>query len=265
MSLRDEAIDISVDGDSIEGTLVLPERPAASGAAALFVHGWGGNQEQYLARARAVAALGCVCMTFDLRGHQRTRTQYDAVTREQNLGDVVAAYDVLARRPGVDSSRISLVGSSYGAYLGAIATSLRPVRWLSLRAPALYKDTGWERPKRALHRDPDFIEFRLRQHGPPENRALQACADFRGDVLVVESCDDHIVPHPVIASYVAALTNARSLTYRGIEGADHGLSKEPWKQAYGALVMSWLAEMIAGASVPPPETAAASARQPAES
>ncbi len=166
MSLRDEAIDISVDGDSIEGTLVLPERPAASGAAALFVHGWGGNQEQYLARARAVAALGYVCLTFDLRGHQRTRTQYDAVTREQNLRDVVAAYDVLARRPGVDSSRIALVGSSYGAYLGAIATTLRAVRWLSLRAPALYKDTGWERPKRELHRDPDFIEFRLREHRP---------------------------------------------------------------------------------------------------
>jgi uncharacterized protein len=265
MSLHDEAIDISVDGDGIQGTLVLPERPGASGAAALFVHGWGGNQDQYLARARAVSALGCVCLTFDLRGHQRTRTQYDAVTRGQNLNDVVAAYDVLARRPGVDSSRIALVGSSYGAYLGAIATTLRPVRWLALRAPALYKDSGWERPKRDLHRDADFIEFRLRQHRPPENRALQACADFRGDVLVVESCDDHIVPHPVIASYVAALGNARSLTYRAIEGADHGLSKEQWKQAYGTLVMTWLAEMTAGASAPPPATAHAGPRQPAES
>ena len=265
MSLCDEPVDISVDGHSIEGTLVLPDRTGASRAAALFVHGWGGNQEQYLARARAVAALGCVCLTFDLRGHQRTRTQYDAVTREQNLGDVVAAYDVLAHRPGVDGSRIALVGSSYGAYLGAIATTLRAVRWLSLRAPALYKDTDWQRPKRELHRDPDFIAFRLREHRPAENRALQACAEFSGDVLIVESCDDRIVPHPVIASYVAALTNARSLTYRGIEGADHGLSKEPWKQAYGTVVMSWLAEMMAGAGVPPPVTAASSPRQPAES
>jgi len=265
MSLRDEAVDISVDGHGIEGTLVLPERSSESGPAVLFVHGWGGNQEQYLARARAVAGLGCVCLTFDLRGHQRTRTQYDAVTREQNLSDVVAAYDLLARRPGVDGSRIALVGSSYGAYLGAIATSLRPVRWLSLRAPAIYKDAEWDRPKRELHRDPDFIEFRLRTHRPSENRALQACADFRGDVLIVESCDDRIVPHAVVASYVAALTNARSLTYRAIEGADHGLSAEQWKQAYGVLVMTWLAEMLAGASAPMAETAHAGARQPAES
>jgi dienelactone hydrolase len=265
MSLRDEPVDIRVDGHHIQGTLVVPEQPGASVPAALFVHGWGGNQEQYLSRARAVAALGCVCLTFDLRGHQRTRTQYDAVTREQNLCDVIAAYDLIVRRRDVDSSRIALVGSSYGAYLGAIATTLRPVRWLSLRAPALYKDAGWDRPKRALHGDPEFVEFRLREHRPSDNRALRACADFRGDVLVVESCDDCIVPHPVIASYVAALANARSLTYRGIEGADHGLSKEQWKQAYGTLVICWLAEMMVGASVAPPASAGAGAPQPAES
>jgi dienelactone hydrolase len=252
MSLRDEPVDIQVDGDAIGGTVIAPAATAGSRPGALFVHGWGGNQEQYLARARAVAATGCVCLTFDLRGHQRTRTQYDEVTREQNLHDVVAAYDLLAGRDAVDGSRIALVGSSYGAYLGVLATTLRPVHWLSLRAPAIYKDTGWHLPKRALHNDPEFTDFRLRSHLPSDNRAMEACARFRGDALVVESGDDRIVPHAVVASYVAALATARSLTYRVIDGADHGLTQQRWKQVYSDLLTGWLREMMEVASSVPP-------------
>jgi pimeloyl-ACP methyl ester carboxylesterase len=267
MSSHDEAVDITVDGRHIEGTVIVPAIRRENGpAAVLFVHGWGGSQEQYRARARLVAALGCVCLTFDLRGHERTLPQLEVVTREDNLRDVIAAYDVLASRDGVDCSRIALVGSSYGAYLGAIATMLRPVRWLSLRAPALYKDAGWDSPKRALHRDPDFIEFRRRAHRPADNRALDACARFRGHALVVESQNDGIVPHAVVASYVAAFSGAHSLTHRVIEGADHGLSREPWKQAYTELLVRWFKEMTTSAAVEPSRALAAAApRAPEES
>src|SRR3712207_1653354 len=117
MGTRDEVIDIAVDGQHIAGTLVAP---ATMVPGVLFVHGWGGNQEQYLARAREIAALGCVCLTIDLRGHARTEPQQETVTREDNLRDVLAAYDVLARRPDVDKSAIAVVGSSYGSYLAAI-------------------------------------------------------------------------------------------------------------------------------------------------
>jgi hypothetical protein len=69
---------------------------------------------------------------------------------------------------------------------------------------------------------------------------------FRGDVLVVESERDNVVPHAVIASYLSACTHARSLTYRVLAGADHGLSEEPWRSAYTALLVGWLDEMTAG-------------------
>lgn len=247
MKLRDERVDIAVGGEPIEGTLLVPEDLRERAPGVLFVHGWGGNQEQYLARARTVAALGCVCLTFDLRGHERTQSQHETVTREENLHDLLAAYDVLARCRAVDTDKIALVGSSYGGYLGAIATTLRRVRWLSLRAPALYKDADWGLPKRKLHLDPDFAAYRRRAHRPVDNRALEACAQFRGDALVVESQHDDIVPHAVVANYVAAFANAHSLTYRVIEGADHGLSSAPWKQAYTDLLATWLKDVTSGA------------------
>lgn len=251
MHLRDEKVDIAVGGQHVAGTLLVPQDRHANALGVLFIHGWGGSQEQYLERARMVAGLGCACLTFDLRGHEGMQAQHETVTREDNLHDVMAAYKVISRYPGVDPSRIAVAGSSYGAYLGAILTALVPVRWLSLRAPALYKDAGWDLPKRKLHQDPDFAAFRTRTHRPVDNRALDACARFRGDALVVESQDDSIVPHAVVGSYVAALANVRSLTVHVIQGADHGLSRPAWRQAYTDLLVTWIeaktCEAVSGA------------------
>jgi len=239
-----EAIRIPVDDEAIAGTLLAPP-PAMPGV--LFVHGWGGSQAQDLERARAAAAVGCVCMTFDLRGHAQYRERAGIVTREDNLRDLVAAYDFLAGLRMVDRASISVVGSSYGGYLAAILTTVREVRWLALRAPALYKDADWGKPKRALHADPDLPAFRRRVVAPQENRALAACARFRGDVLIVESEHDEVVPHAVAANYVAAFTQAHSLTSRVIQDADHGLSSDEAGKAYSALLAKWITEMVTGA------------------
>ena len=91
----------------------------------------------------AIAALGCICITFDLRGHVRHQAMRQTVTREDNLRDVLAAYDVLVGHPAVDPMAIAIVGSSYGGYLAAILSSMRRVRWLALRVPALYRDEDW--------------------------------------------------------------------------------------------------------------------------
>jgi pimeloyl-ACP methyl ester carboxylesterase len=244
MPTRDDIVQIPVDGDNLDGTLVTP---GVSLPAVLFVHGWGGSQLQYVARARDVAALGCVCLTFDLRGHARTKERNECVSREDNLRDVVAAYDMLVRQRGVDRSAVAVVGSSYGGYLAAILTRLRTVKWLALRAPALYKDSEWDTPKRDLRKEQGLEEYRRKPVRPEESRALAACARFRGDALLIESERDDMVPHQVVINYRDALAKARSVTYRVITGADHGLTGEGCQTAYTSLLVNWLTEMVVGA------------------
>jgi dienelactone hydrolase len=72
----------------------------------------GRDQRQYVARARELAALGCVSLTFDLRGHAQTQTRYDSVSREDSLRDILAAYDFLAAQHNVDSDSIAVVGAA---------------------------------------------------------------------------------------------------------------------------------------------------------
>jgi pimeloyl-ACP methyl ester carboxylesterase len=243
MSTRHNSIHIPVGDRSIAGTLVGPNTLMPG---VMLVHGWDGSQEQYIARAHEIAALGCICLTFDLRGHAMDRGARDAVTREDNLADMLAAYDVLVGHPSVDGSAVAVVGSSYGGYLATILTTLRPVRWLGMRAPALYKDADWLVPKRALSRE-ELVAYRRQTLAPDSNRALAAAAQFTGDVLLVESEFDVMVPHPVLKNYLDAFQKAHSMTYRVIKGADHSLSQKAWSRSYTTLLVKWAAEMVEGA------------------
>ena len=64
MAAHCETLEILVDGEQIAGTFLEPQ---AKMPGVLFVHGWGGSQQRDLARARGLAGLGCICLSFDLQ------------------------------------------------------------------------------------------------------------------------------------------------------------------------------------------------------
>ena len=243
MPTRHNSIYIPVGNRRIAGTLVAPDTLVPG---VMLVHGWDGSQEQYIQRAHEIAALGCICLTFDLRGHAEDKAERDMVTREDNLIDMLAAYDLLVSHPAVDATNIAVIGSSYGGYLATVLSSMRRVRWMALRVPALYKDEDWMVPKRQLNKE-EVAAYRQTEVKPEDNRALGACSAFEGDVLIVESELDTTVPHPVIENYKRAFSKTRSMTYRVITGADHSLSTQEFREAYGTILVSWMDEMVKGA------------------
>jgi len=243
MSVSSESIEIAVENQSISGTLLTP---SAKLPGILFVHGWGGSQQRDLARAKNITGLGCVCLTFDLRGHERTHDQRAFTSREHNLEDLLAAYDRLVSHPAVDSTAIAVIGSSYGGYLATILSGMRPVKWMALRVPALYWDADWTMPKQELDRD-KLAHYRRSALTAADNRALGACKEFQGDVLLIESEQDDYVPHATLMSYRTAFETAHSLTYRIVDGADHALTSDASQRAYSSMLSNWISEMVIGA------------------
>jgi uncharacterized protein len=240
-----KTVSIAVDDEHINGKLLQPAEASAGRPAVLFVHGWGSSQRRSIGKAKQLVTAGLVCLTFNLRGHARTVAQRDTVTRAQNLRDVMAAYDLLASQSDVDAGRIGVIGGSYGGYLATLLTAERDVRALALRAPALYKDGDFDRPKRQLNLDPDLAAYRRRRLAPSDNIALAAAARFDGDVLIVESEHDTVIPHPVIANYLRAFGAAASLEHDVIADADHGLSQRAWRRAWGELLVRWVTTRLA--------------------
>lgn len=243
MSVRSEIIEIKVGSQSISGSIVTP---CEKFPGILFVHGWGGSQQRDLARAKNITGLGCVCLTFDLRGHERTEGLRGTVSREQSLADLLAAYDRLVSHPSVDPEAIAVIGTSYGGYLATILSAMRPIKWMALRVPALYWDADWNMPKQELDRD-RLAHYRRSAVTAADNRALAACKEFRGDVLLIESERDDYVPHATLMSYRTAFELAHSLTYRLVDGADHALSSDISQSVYSSMLTNWISEMVIGA------------------
>lgn len=243
MSVRSEIIEIKVGSQSISGSIVTP---CEKFPGILFVHGWGGSQQRDLARAKNITGLGCVCLTFDLRGHERTEGLRGTVSREQSLADLLAAYDRLVSHPSVDPEAIAVIGTSYGGYLATILSAMRPIKWMALPVPALYWDADWDMPKQELDRD-RLAHYRRSAVTAADNRALAACKEFRGDVLLIESERDDYVPHATLMSYRSAFELAHSLTYRLVDGADHALSSDISQSVYSSMLTNWISEMVIGA------------------
>ncbi|MFN4040250.1 MAG: alpha/beta hydrolase family protein [Brevundimonas sp.] len=240
VDIQEGRVELKVDGQKLSGTLLQPEAPVPG---FLFVHGWGGDQEEDLDHAEEIARLGCVCFTFDLRGHAESDARRDEVTRQDGLDDVTAAYDYLAAQPLIEADSIGVIGTSYGGYLSALLTAARPVRWLALRVPALYPDTGWETPKARLDKA-EVRAYREQPRTPQEDRALAACEAFEGDVLIVESGEDDRIPTEVILSYQSAFKRAKSFTHRVIPGATHAMRDPADQRVYATILINWLEEMV---------------------
>lgn len=242
MGAQIETTEIHVERERILGTMLAPQSRMPG---VLFVHGWGGDRLRDMGRAERIAGVGVVCLTFDMRGHLKTLQKRDTITRQHNLEDVLAAYEHLLAHPAVDPSAVAVIGTSYGGYMAALLAGMRPVRWLALRAPALYQDDEWQRPKVELDRH-QLMTYRHRRLGPDDNRALQACATFTGDVLIVESDTDTFIPHATIMSYRSSFERAHSMTHRTISKADHALSTTRSQKAYSEILHNWITEMVIG-------------------
>src|SRR5690606_26916358 len=100
MATSSDKVQIVIADEHVDGTFLTPH---AKVPGILFVHGWGGSEARDLERARGIAGLGCVCLTFDLRAHEKGSDRQKTVTREENLRDLIAAYDLLIQHPAIDT------------------------------------------------------------------------------------------------------------------------------------------------------------------
>jgi len=80
------------------------------------LHGGSMQTTLVVAIARALAERGLVALRFNFRGVGRSEGAYGEGVGE--LDDAAGAFDFLEAQPGVDGSRLYLVGYSFGAWVG---------------------------------------------------------------------------------------------------------------------------------------------------
>lgn len=227
-------VSIESDGEIITGTLHFPQNLKDNNPAIIFIHGWTSDEEGYQPRAKALANSGYICLTINLRGHGASSGKLEQYSRQNHLDDSIAAYDFLENQSGVDHNNISLVGASYGAYLGAILSNKRKLKYLAMRAPALYVNSDFNVSTAELINNKEsqfFKDMEVEQN----NLALSGVKKV-DSVLIIESEFDQIIPHRIIDLYKNAAGN---VDHAIIKGANHQLSEEGWKNEFIKMLVDW--------------------------
>jgi dipeptidyl aminopeptidase/acylaminoacyl peptidase len=256
----------SYDGVEVPGVLYKPHQASSSAKAPaiVLVHGGPGGQAQigYGALTQALVNHGYAVFDINNRGSSGYgKTFYamdDRKHGEADLGDVVASRKMLTETGWVDSTRIGIIGGSYGGYMVLAALTLQPDAfkvgvdlfgisnwmrtlesippwWASFRE-ALYQEMG----------DPKADSARLRRISPLFNAdkikvplmVLQGANDPR--VLKVES--DEIV--------AAAKKNGVPVEYIVFPDEGHGFVKKENEIRGYAAVIAFLDKHLKGEGRP---------------
>jgi uncharacterized protein len=240
-----EKIEFATDNQKIRGNIFYPKKLKDKNPAVLFIHGWTSGQDRNFPYAEEICNLGYVCMAFDLRGHGISEGTLETLTTEDFLNDVISAYDFLTELKNVDKENITVVGSSFGSYLSAILTSKRKVSNLVLRVPAYVPDESFNLPHINFAKKPEIVEWRSKVLLPDALLPLRSVGNFEGNILIVESENDTLIPHQTILNYINAVTNKTKLTYILMKGANHNISRDPIKvKEYCVILSKWFKDIV---------------------
>lgn len=155
----EEKVIFASDGLKLAGVVHTPPdlRPGERRPAFLVLHGFGGNKEGrgQLVIAEQLADWGYIALRFDFRGCGESEGERGRILCMDQVRDTSNAVSYMASRPDVDSERVALIGSSFGAAV-AIYTA-----GVDSRVAAVISSGGWgdgERKFRRQHPTPEAWE-----------------------------------------------------------------------------------------------------------
>ncbi|WP_296978572.1 alpha/beta fold hydrolase [Thermobacillus sp. ZCTH02-B1] len=117
-----ETVRFESEGVPMAGWLIRPPSAGADAAAprptVVVAHGWGSNRSRVLRYAHPLVNAGYNVFVYDARCHGESGS-IKAPTGLMFKADIRAAVETAAKLPGVDASRIAVLGHSMGG-LGAL-------------------------------------------------------------------------------------------------------------------------------------------------
>jgi dipeptidyl aminopeptidase/acylaminoacyl peptidase len=212
--------------------------------AALFLRGWSpGVPWTFMdMHARLCAKkLNMVCLSVQFRG-MGSPGNANRRTLSDFFEDAAASYDFLKSQKSVDSKRIFAVGESLGAYMASLLSAQRDIMGLLLRAPADFPNDGCGSETRLWQIIKRTKGWRTQAHGPSESAALDAISRFKGDILVVASEKDAIVPRQTADNYLAIAKG--ETTFILMKNAGHGLISPLRRREFHKIILKWLRGQI---------------------
>ena len=204
---------------SFRGGCLIGSRSAVANNSpvALILHGGGtscavGFQElRAFLHARQIATVA-----FDAIGHGLTGGAQLGTSLEDRVEQVVS----VVRHLELQTSAMSLIGFSMGAYVAVKAASELGIPRLGLAIPAAYATCAYRVPF-----GPNFSQILRTPASWAHSDAFDLVAAYAGHLLVISAEADRVVPPEIPAKYIFVAKVSASKHHHVVRGAGHSLSE----------------------------------------
>lgn len=198
----------SADGLTVHGHLSTPDGPGPHPVVVVCTSGAGGaldDKGRYagVSEHAPLRSAGFAVFTVDQRGAPGHGEEYAAHgdMGGADIDDVVAAARYLAGLPEIDAARLSLLGTSRGAYSALLASAREPSLWqravlvMGLYDPARLVEAETAAPGTLLPSRPGVGPEEIRAHfADPRRQPLESLEAVRTPLFVVHGEADEVVP-----------------------------------------------------------------------
>ena len=242
-AFQGKPVTIEAKNYTLNGRLYGQASPDSHGSAILFLSGWNPTMNR-ITTSNFYAGYSArkqnnICLTVSLRG-MGSEGNIDLLSRADYLDDVIAAYDFLANTKGVDRDNIRVVGESFGGYLACILSTLRPVKKMALRVPTDFSNEGFADMPQIRNAGNLSKEWKKQRHNYTESYALKAINEYAGNLMLVASEKDNLVPIQTTQNYLAAVKDRSKLEYLYMKQASHGMFHPKLQWDYTRKLLKWL-------------------------
>lgn len=249
-------------GFTLRGMMHRPQSAPAGRRlpAVVLCHGFSGTRvepHQLLVKAaNALAEEGIVAVRFDFAGSGESDGNFVDMTPETEVQDAINILQWLGAQPGVDRSKLGMIGLSLGGLVTACAASRTklPAAIALWAATAHMGERMHERstPESAAQlQEKGYIDMRgnLVGRGFLENaleiKPLNEAQKYTGKVLIAHGTEDQSVPVSEAHEYAEAFTQCNPKLHI-IDDADHTFNSEKWEADVIGTTVDWMKIALEG-------------------
>lgn len=144
-----ESVEFEVEGEKIFGIFHRPLNPKKTPYPAVIIsHGMAGHKtgryRVYVDLATELSKRGIGVLRFDYRGSGDSEGNFESITLNDEVKDLIEAIEWVKNDPQVDNDRIGLFGRSFGGTIAIMAAAeVTGVKSIALWAP-LFSAQQWK-------------------------------------------------------------------------------------------------------------------------
>lgn len=183
-----------------------------------------------------VENTGVSALVLEYSGYGKSIFKPEEISPAQNFLEVVKVFDWLTEK--YPQAQLSVLGTSYGAFLGTQLTKYREFKNLILRVPAIYRPQDFYTSNKIINNH-DVYMYRQDAIKLSSHPLFVRASNFKGSTLVVVHEFDEFIPKTVTDKYIE-IFNADSYLAKGFKHSFKLDAPEVEKLAYKNSISDWI-------------------------